>query len=113
MCKNIVNLFHICVKSAETGVKRPKAIQELLSLVTGLAHYLKLLVQIGLQTSLKLEDNRVSKAITVFLKALTTAKDSKLCVSSIPSLELLTKRDRKSTRLNSSHALTSRMPSSA
>ena len=56
-----------------------------------LAHYLKPLVRIGLQTSLKLEDDRVSKALTVFLKALTTAKDSKLCVSSIPLLELLSK----------------------
>ena len=91
MCKKVVNLFHFCVKSAETGVKRLEVTQELSSLVTGLAHCLKLLVRIGLQPSLKLEDNRVSKALTVFLKALTTVKDPKLCVSSIPLLELLRK----------------------
>lgn len=91
LCKKVVNLFHICVKSAETGVTRPEVTQELSSVVTDLAHYMKLLVQIGLQTSLNLEDNRVSKALTVFLKALATAKDSKLCVSSIPLLELLSK----------------------
>ena len=91
LCRKVVNLFRICVKSAETGVTRLEATQELPSVVTDLAHYLKQLVQIGLQTSLKLEDNRVSKALTVFLKILTTAKDSKLCVSSIPLLELLRK----------------------
>ena len=92
MCKKVVNLFHICViKSAKTGVKRVEVTQQLPSVVTDLAHYMKLLVRIGLRTSLKLEDNRVSKALTVFLKALTTAKDSKLCVSSIPLLELLSK----------------------
>lgn len=91
MCKKVVNLFYICVKSAETGVKRLEVTQELSSLVSSLAHYLKLLVRIGLQTSLRLEDNRVSKALTVFLKILTTVKDSKLCVSLIPLLELLSK----------------------
>lgn len=91
LCKKVVNLFHICVKSAKIGVTRLEVTQELPSVVTDLAHYMKLLVRIGLQTSLKLEDNHVSKALTVFLKALTTAKDSKLCVPSIPLLELLSK----------------------
>lgn len=91
MCKKVVNLFHICVKSAETGVTRLEVTQELPSVVTDLAHYMELLVRVGLQTSLKLEGNRVSKALTVFLEALATAKVSKLCISSIPLLELLSK----------------------
>lgn len=92
MCKKIVKFFQICViQSAETGVKRLEVTQELSSPVTGLAHYLRLLVRIGLQACLKLEYNRVSKALTVFLKALTTVKESKLCVSSIPLLELFSK----------------------
>jgi hypothetical protein len=91
LCKKVVNLFNICVKSAETGVTRLEVTHELPSVATDLAHYMKLLVRIGLQISLKLEDNRASKALTVFLKALTTVKDSKLCVSSTPLLELLSR----------------------
>ena len=42
-------------KSQNTGVRRLGVTQELLSLVTGLAHYLKLLIRICLQGSLRLE----------------------------------------------------------
>lgn len=42
-------------KTQETGVRKLGVTQELLSLVTGLAHYLKLLIRIGLQGALKLE----------------------------------------------------------
>ena len=47
-------------KTQETGVKKLGVTQELLSLVTGLAHYLKLLIRISLQGSLKLERERRS-----------------------------------------------------
>lgn len=42
-------------KTQETGVRKLGVTQELLALVTGLAHYLKLLIRIGLQGALKLE----------------------------------------------------------
>lgn len=47
--------FTLLAKSQETGVRRLGVTQELLSLVTGLAHYLKLLIRICLQGALKLE----------------------------------------------------------
>lgn len=55
LCKRIVAFFTLLTKTQDTGVKRLGVTQELLSLVTGLAHYLKLLIRIGLQGALKLE----------------------------------------------------------
>jgi uncharacterized CHY-type Zn-finger protein len=42
-------------KTQETGVRKLGVTQELLALVTSLAHYLKLLIRIGLQAALRLE----------------------------------------------------------
>ena len=47
--------FQLLSESQDTGVRRLGVTQELLSLVTGLAHYLKLLIRICLQGCLKLE----------------------------------------------------------
>ena len=47
--------FQLLAESQGTGVRRLGVTQELLSLVTGLAHYLKLLIRICLQGSLRLE----------------------------------------------------------
>ena len=58
LCKKIVAFFTLLSKTQETGVKKLGVTQELLSLVTGLAHYLKLLIRIGLQGALKLERER-------------------------------------------------------
>lgn len=55
MCKKIVAFFALLSKTQESGVQKLGVTQELLSLVTGLAHYLKLLIRIGLQGALKLE----------------------------------------------------------
>jgi hypothetical protein len=55
LCKKIVSFFSLLSKTQETGVRKLGVTQELLSLVTGLAHYLKLLIRIGLQGALKLE----------------------------------------------------------
>lgn len=52
--------FSLLSKTQETGVKKLGVTQELLSLVTGLAHYLKLLIRISLQGTLKLERERKS-----------------------------------------------------
>ena len=55
LCKKIVAFFSLLSKNQETGVKKLGVTQELLSLVTSLAHYLKLLIRTGLQGALKLE----------------------------------------------------------
>ena len=60
LCKKIVAFFTLLSKTQETGVRKLGVTQELLSLVTGLAHYLKLLIRIGLQGALKQERERGS-----------------------------------------------------
>ncbi len=55
LCKKIVAFFSLLSKTQETGVRKLGVTQELLSLVTGLAHYLKLLIRICLQGALKVE----------------------------------------------------------
>lgn len=52
--------------------------QELLSLVTGLAHYLKLLIRISLQGALKLErERRTTEGLNHFLKELSNLESVK------------------------------------
>ncbi|GAA5989573.1 hypothetical protein JCM10908_000535 [Rhodotorula pacifica] len=68
LCKKIVNFFMLLSHTHETGARKMSITQDLLSLVTGLAHYLKILIRIALTGSLKLEreyDDR--HAINVFL----------------------------------------------
>ncbi|KAH5881807.1 hypothetical protein HBI92_141560 [Parastagonospora nodorum] len=68
LCKKVVAFFALLTQSQGTGVRRLGVTQELLSLVTGLAHYLKLLIRICLQGSLKLErETRSSSGLTHFL----------------------------------------------
>jgi hypothetical protein len=68
LCKKVVAFFALLTQSQGTGVRRLGVTQELLSLVTGLAHYLKLLIRICLQGSLKLErETRSSSGLTKFL----------------------------------------------
>lgn len=55
LCKKIVSFFSLLSKTQETGVRKLGVTQELLALVTSLAHYLKLLIRIGLQGALKFE----------------------------------------------------------
>lgn len=54
LCKKIVNFFSLLSHSKETDVRQMGITQELLSLVTGLAHYLKVLIRIALTGALKL-----------------------------------------------------------
>ncbi|EOA88695.1 uncharacterized protein SETTUDRAFT_159890 [Exserohilum turcica Et28A] len=68
LCKKVVAFFALLTQSQGTGVRRLGVTQELLSLVTGLAHYLKLLIRICLQGALKLErETRSSIGLTNFL----------------------------------------------
>ncbi|KAG0366338.1 hypothetical protein BGZ54_005517 [Gamsiella multidivaricata] len=63
LCKKIVNFFSLLSHTQESGVRRLGMTQELLSLVTGLAHYLKILIRIALTSALKLERQYNSTAV--------------------------------------------------
>ena len=80
LCKKIVAFFSLLSKTQETGVRKLGVTQELLSLVTGLAHYLKLLIRISLQGALKLErEQRSMEGLHQFLDELgdmDSVKDS-------------------------------------
>ncbi|KIW38418.1 uncharacterized protein PV06_09383 [Exophiala oligosperma] len=82
LCKKVVAFFTLLSKTQETGVRKLGVTQELLSLVTGLAHYLKLLIRIGLQGALKLERERGSpEGLHAFLDELAdleTIKDQEM-----------------------------------
>ena len=72
LCKKVVAFFTLLSKTQETGVRKLGVTQELLSLVTGLAHYLKLLIRIGLQGALKLErEAGTAEGLHAFLDELT------------------------------------------
>ena len=55
LCRKTVELFTLLSHTQETGERRMGMTQELLALVTGLAHYLKILIRIALTGALKLE----------------------------------------------------------
>ncbi|OXV07990.1 hypothetical protein Egran_04243 [Elaphomyces granulatus] len=79
LCKKIVNFFSLLSKTQETGVRKLGVTQDLLSLVTGLAHYLKLLIRIGLQGALKLEREKdVSDGLFQFLDHLEDLENVQL-----------------------------------
>ncbi|KAH9847287.1 RhoGAP-domain-containing protein [Lenzites betulinus] len=71
LCRKTVDLFTLLSHTQETGARRMGMTQELLALVTGLAHYLKILIRIALTGALKLEKEQdVREAITNFLDKL-------------------------------------------
>ncbi|KAF1961409.1 hypothetical protein CC80DRAFT_437190 [Byssothecium circinans] len=70
LCKKIVAFFALVASTHEkpfVGVT-----QELLSLVTGLAHYLKLLMRIGLQAAKSLDPYNKEAVISTFLNGIAT-----------------------------------------
>ncbi|KAG9255130.1 RhoGAP domain-containing protein [Emericellopsis atlantica] len=68
LCKKIVAFFSLLSKNQDTGTRKLGVTQELLSLVTSLAHYLKLLIRICLQGALKLErESQNSEGLYQFL----------------------------------------------
>lgn len=71
LCRKTVELFTLLSHTQETGSRRMGMTQELLALVTGLAHYLKILIRIALTGALKLERERsVAEAMSSFLDKL-------------------------------------------
>jgi len=86
LCKKIVAFFSLLSKTQETGVRKLGVTQELLSLVTGLAHYLKLLIRISLQGALKLERERSNtEGLHQFLDELSDLKSVKDAEKSLVS----------------------------
>lgn len=78
LCKKVVSFFQLLSESQTAGRQRLGVTQELLSLVTGLAHYLKLLIRICLQGALKLErETGSSDGLEQFLYKINTL-DEKL-----------------------------------
>ncbi|KAF9785167.1 hypothetical protein BJ322DRAFT_1006238 [Thelephora terrestris] len=68
LCRKTVDLFTLLSHTQEAGARRMEMTQELLALVTGLAHYLKILIRIALIGALKLErDYDAHEPMTLFL----------------------------------------------
>lgn len=78
LCKKTVAFFSLLSKTQDTGAKKLGVTQELLSLVTGLAHYLKLLIRICLQGALRLEtDSNSPDGLYQFLEDLSDLESLK------------------------------------
>ncbi|KAI0402739.1 rho-type GTPase-activating protein 1 [Xylaria palmicola] len=78
LCKKIVSFFSLLSKTQEPNIRKIGVTQELLSLVTGLAHYLKLLIRICLQGSLRLErEQGSSEGLFQFLSDLGVLESMK------------------------------------
>ncbi|KEI39980.1 uncharacterized protein L969DRAFT_16655 [Mixia osmundae IAM 14324] len=90
LCKKIVSFFSLLSQTQESGEKKMSITQDLLSLVTGLAHYLKILIRIALTASLRLERDYANKtAISSFLGKLDRlARDSDAIKSSDKDVNL-------------------------
>ncbi|KAG2171655.1 hypothetical protein INT43_008035 [Umbelopsis isabellina] len=71
LCKKIINFFSLLSHTQESGAQLNGITEELLSLVTGLAHYLKILIRVALTGALKLEKQyHNNMAIPTFLNNL-------------------------------------------
>ena len=71
LCRKTVELFTLVSCTQEAGSRRQGMTQELLALVTGMAHYLKILIRIALTGALRLErEQGVGEAIRPFLDKL-------------------------------------------
>lgn len=79
LCQKVSNFFSLLSHTQENGLRKIGITQDLLSLVTGLAHYLKVLIRIGLTGALRLEKRRDSKstAISQFLSQLMELANKK------------------------------------
>jgi hypothetical protein len=54
LCKKVINFFSLLSRTGDMEMKKLGITQELLSLVTGLAHYLKILIRLALTSALRL-----------------------------------------------------------
>jgi hypothetical protein len=88
LCKKIVQFFALLSKTQESGVRKLGVTQELLALVTGLAHYLKLLIRTCLQGALKVERKQLNSAC--LKQFLTDLSDMEFIKDDDQSLEVST-----------------------
>ena len=73
LCRKLVDLFTLISHTQETGVRPMGMTQELLAVVTGIAHYLKILIRIALTGALRLgQKPGLSRALGSFLDKLHT-----------------------------------------
>lgn len=71
LCKKTVDLFTLLQRPSKNQNQKGGMTQELLSLVTGLAHYLKVLIRIALTAALRLDrEHAQNTAIPTFLESL-------------------------------------------
>lgn len=71
LCKKTVDLFTLLQRPSKNQNQQGGMTQELLSLVTGLAHYLKVLIRIALTAALRLDrEHGQDEAIPEFLESL-------------------------------------------
>ncbi|CAO3606935.1 unnamed protein product [Cunninghamella blakesleeana] len=66
LCKKVTSFFSLLSHSQVGGLKRIGGTEDLVSSVTGLAQYLKVLIRLGLTTSLKLENTNNLNSGTIF-----------------------------------------------
>lgn len=64
LCRKIITFFSLLSHTQETGLRRLGVTQELLSLVTGLAHYLKNLIRIALTGAL-IQEKRYKRKTSI------------------------------------------------
>lgn len=71
LCKKTVDLFTLLQRPSKNQNQQGGMTQELLSLVTGLAHYLKVLIRIALTAALRLDrEHAQEESIPAFLESL-------------------------------------------
>ncbi|KAJ4295702.1 Rho-type GTPase activating protein Rga1 [Collariella sp. IMI 366227] len=89
LCKKIVAFFSLLSKTQDKAARKPGVTQDLLTLVTGLAHYLKLLIRICLQGALRIEKERnTADGVFNFLDDLGDIENLKTDDNSTTTLQL-------------------------
>lgn len=91
LCKKIVAFFSLLSKTQDSHGRKLGVTQDLLTLVTGLAHYLKLLIRICLQGALRIEkEQHVSDGLYQFLDDLDDLEALRAEDNSTTTLQLST-----------------------
>lgn len=102
LCRKTVNFFSLLAHTQDSQEERATVTQELLALVTGLAHYLKILIRIALTGSLKLErEFGNDRALDYLLDRLALlGKDDRISTTKQLTSEPLTQRSKNANTSN-------------
>ncbi|CAO3650186.1 unnamed protein product [Cunninghamella echinulata] len=79
LCKKVTSFFSLLSHSQVGGLKRIGGTEDLVSSVTGLAQYLKVLIRLGLTSSLKLENTNNLNSGTIFKFLSQLVKVANIC----------------------------------